>query len=62
MKLEIADFDPEMLQTIWGSGYRLTKRGTREQERKLIQRGLVFHRMVVGEKKLNNGCVQSNQC
>ena len=25
MKLEIAGFDPEMLQTIWGSGYRLSK-------------------------------------
>lgn len=25
MKLEIADFDPEMLQTIWDSGYRLAK-------------------------------------
>ena len=25
MKLEIAGFDPEMLQTIWSSGYRLSK-------------------------------------
>lgn len=25
MKLVIADFDPEMLQTIWDSGYRLAK-------------------------------------
>ncbi|GCF94663.1 hypothetical protein NRIC_25540 [Enterococcus florum] len=25
MKLENAGFDPEMLQTIWGSGYRLSK-------------------------------------